>query len=506
MAENRKRPNPLRFPNFKVCKRKATEDKITTLPDDILSTILSQLTFKEAVATSILSRRWRYLWTFHPNLPIRCEDVVLKEDRDDISFRRKSKIHGVHKDKFIQTVNQVLRGRKGRELQEFGIHYPLLESSACHIDLWVAFAIAINVSKLELNFSPYPYLVPTYSNENYSIPLEFFDKAKGMEPYLVQLEHALSIPTSSLNVQNRFKSLRELILKCVDLTDEHFEAILSNCTSLEGLHLHESSRLVNVKHSVPHMKLKCLEIFHCRKLEKVEVFAPNLVSFKYRGSKIHIFVKDAKQLFNLCMCSYTGELEYPWDNSLGLPYIQSRDFIFGQFAAHLSRLEYLMMDVCSFEGKQQFNKLPLFSNLKHLSLTSLNSSHGPCGGMLRCYHTVAFFVEASPFLYRLELHFHIAPSKNPKLRRIAISPHRYLKEVLVSGFFGNELAKDIILSIFNFVIELENIELTTVSLYNLSIRAFRNCGVDIEVVRRCMGQLHQRLPANAQLHFLDDHF
>ncbi|GMI77278.1 hypothetical protein like AT5G02700 [Hibiscus trionum] len=287
--------------NNQGCKRMASEDKITTLPDDILLTILSLLTFKEAVATSILSRRWQYLWTSRPNLHIRYEDVVLKDDRDDVYFRQSGKVHGDYKDKCIQMVNQVLRGRKGRELQEFGIHYPLLKSSASHIDLWVAFAIAIGVSKLELNFSPYPCLIPLSLNKNYLIPLDLFNKAKEMDPYLVQLEHAFFIPTSSLNVQNCFKSLRELILKFVDLTDEHFEAILSNCTSLECLHLHESNRLVNVKHTVPHMKLKCLEIFHCRNLQKVEVFAPNLVSFKYRGSKIHIFVKDAKQLFNLCI-------------------------------------------------------------------------------------------------------------------------------------------------------------------------------------------------------------
>ncbi|KAK8516791.1 hypothetical protein V6N13_080888 [Hibiscus sabdariffa] len=480
----------------------ASEDKITTLPDDVLFTILSLLTFKKAVATSILSRRWRYLWTSLPSLHFRYEYVVQRDDKDNV-LQHYRRVNGVYKDRCIQMVNQLLRGRKGQELQEFGIHYPLLESSACHIDLWVAFAIAIGVSKLELNFSPYPHLLPISLNKNYSIPLDLFDKAKGMEPYLVQLEHAFSIPTSSLNVQNRFKSLRELILKFVDLTDEHFEAILSNCTSLEFLHLHSSSRLVNLKHTVPHMKLKCLEIFHCRNLEKVEVFAPNLVSFKYQGSKIQIFVKDAKQLLNLCMCSYIGELEYPLENSLGLPHMQSKDFVFGQFAAHLSRLEYLMMDVSSFEGKQQFNKLPLFSNLKHLSLTCSNSSRGPCG-MLRCYHTVACFVEASPFLHRLELHFHLGPTKNPELRRIAISPHRYLKEVLVSGFFGNKLAKDIILSIFNFAIELEKIEITTVFLYDLSKRPFKNSVAVNEVVRRCMGQLHQRLPENAQLHFLDD--
>ncbi|KAK8689196.1 hypothetical protein V6N13_087919 [Hibiscus sabdariffa] len=349
-------------------------------------------------------------------------------------------------------VNQVLKGHKGRELREFGIHYPLLERSACHIDPWVAFAIAIGVSKLELNFSPYPF--PDYIglDKNYSIPLDLLDKTKGMDSFLVQLDHVFSIPTSSLNVQNRFKSLRELVLKFVDLTNQHFEAILSNCTSLECLHLLHCRRLVNVKHIVPHMKLNCLEICHCSNLRNVEIFAPNLVSFKYQGPSIYIFVKDAKQLVNLCMCSYRErENGYPYVYSFRLPYMQKKDFLVGQFADYLSQLEYLMMDVGSFE-------------------------------------------------------FSLAPTNNPELSRITISPHGCLKEVLVSGFSGNKLARDIVLSIFDFAIELEKIEITTVYLGDLSRRSYKNRSADIEVVRRCIRQLHQRLPANAQLHFLDDHF
>ncbi|VVA15611.1 PREDICTED: F-box/LRR-repeat [Prunus dulcis] len=37
-------------------------DRISALPDEILVSILSLLPLKEAAATSILSRRWQYVW------------------------------------------------------------------------------------------------------------------------------------------------------------------------------------------------------------------------------------------------------------------------------------------------------------------------------------------------------------------------------------------------------------------------------------------------------------
>ena len=52
------------------------QDGLTATPDEILEFILSLLTLKEMQRTSVLSRRWRDLWTFvthnlvfdHPNL------------------------------------------------------------------------------------------------------------------------------------------------------------------------------------------------------------------------------------------------------------------------------------------------------------------------------------------------------------------------------------------------------------------------------------------------------
>ncbi|KAJ9152341.1 hypothetical protein P3X46_025915 [Hevea brasiliensis] len=293
-------------------------------------------------------------------------------------------------------VNQVLKLYKGSNLHEFSIHYPLLENSSCHIDLWVAFAIATGVSRLELNFSFDAF----WKNE--IIPRRYGDESKGKTYYLLQLDRISSVLVSPLIAKNRLKSFKEIILNCVHTTDSSFETILSACSSLERL---------------------------------------------YNGPKINISLQGAQQLVN--------------------------------FAIYLSQLEHLMMDVSSFEGTRLINEVPHFCKLKQLSLRYFGVHPTSL-----CYNTATSFLKASPLLHRLELHvsfvceLQLLPKLYPTERRargktIPMSPHKNLKEFLLSGFEDDEANMEFMMFIFDRAI--------------------------------CHGTgLCQRLPPKAQLKFLDN--
>ena len=73
--------------------RNKKRDRISNLPDLLVSHILSFLTIKEAVATSILSSSWKTLWTLVPNL--RLDEDEFEWILSDEKQNRKKKKSGM---------------------------------------------------------------------------------------------------------------------------------------------------------------------------------------------------------------------------------------------------------------------------------------------------------------------------------------------------------------------------------------------------------------------------
>uniref|UniRef100_A0A2N9F7U0 F-box domain-containing protein n=1 Tax=Fagus sylvatica TaxID=28930 RepID=A0A2N9F7U0_FAGSY len=128
-------------------------DRISNLPDSILSHILSFLRTKEAVATSILSSRWKPLWTHVPNLNL---------DEDEFKRMRISSDEQSHnadiiryRFKFEHIVSRVCALRNANPLRKFRLRWGF-GCDPIHVDTCVRAAIAQGLEELDLDLNLCP--------------------------------------------------------------------------------------------------------------------------------------------------------------------------------------------------------------------------------------------------------------------------------------------------------------------------------------------------------------
>ncbi|KAL7129566.1 hypothetical protein ABFS83_13G075900 [Erythranthe nasuta] len=117
-------------------RRNFSIDRLSDLPDSILCHILSFLLTRNSVATSILSRRWRYLWSFVPNL--------------DFDFEVES-----------TTIDRVLLLHKLQKIDTFRITEGGYDYSVRQIEAWIRFAVERNVKNLDLHFDYEGWVPPS---------------------------------------------------------------------------------------------------------------------------------------------------------------------------------------------------------------------------------------------------------------------------------------------------------------------------------------------------------
>ncbi|KAK6134333.1 hypothetical protein DH2020_031956 [Rehmannia glutinosa] len=101
----------------------ASVDRLSGLPDAVICQILSFLPTKLSVATSILAKRWRFLWTHVPNLYF---------DREN---------HNI--------INRVIMLHKVQSLTIFRLRY-IDNCEDYEFETWITIAIARNVQNLDI--------------------------------------------------------------------------------------------------------------------------------------------------------------------------------------------------------------------------------------------------------------------------------------------------------------------------------------------------------------------
>nr|XP_048323963.1 putative F-box protein At1g49610 isoform X1 [Ziziphus jujuba var. spinosa] len=335
------------------------DDRISELPDDILARIVSGLPLKEAVATSVLAKRWRYIWTFTKNLDFDAEETLNRIIESPGQLLR------VERPKYIDRVNSVIAQRNSknnmvRGIDRFRIGFDLCREFSSSIDNWIEFAMKNRVKTLELEFFEYGGL------------------RMNCDCYILRKKHFDPVALKSLKVLN---------LTSVEIHGRVVEWLLSKCPLLERLKVAGSDKLINLRISgVPN--LKHFEIRRCINIKKVEICAAqNLVSLYSLSTYPYEFIlRNVPKLVDLHIDTDFGSDS---DEDLGLT--------FTLLSSCLSQLQILHLDLL-LQPHVWNLEYPRLTNLKHLKLT-LSATEN----LNLLLSRIIPFLKVSPCLQRLEL-------------------------------------------------------------------------------------------------------
>ncbi|XP_076959798.1 F-box/FBD/LRR-repeat protein At1g13570-like [Bidens hawaiensis] len=108
-------------------KRFVTDkDIISNLSPDLIDPILELLPIKDAVRTSVLSKKWRYVWTTMTSLSF-----------DEEFSKKLTKRRALHHNGFIRTINKIMINHKGPILN-FHLYIPdIVLDSFQEVDQWM---------------------------------------------------------------------------------------------------------------------------------------------------------------------------------------------------------------------------------------------------------------------------------------------------------------------------------------------------------------------------------
>ncbi|GFQ04216.1 F-box/FBD/LRR-repeat protein at1g13570 [Phtheirospermum japonicum] len=184
-------------------------DRLTNLPCHIIDKILSHLSLRDAVRTSVLSNMWRYKWVTLPHLVFDNQSALIST-QDQILV----------KNKLVNIVDHVLLLHAG-PIDKFKLSHRDLQGVS-DIDRWILFLSRGSVKE---------FILEIWKGHRYKLHSSIYSCQK-----LIHLElfNCLLKPPISFN---GFRSLKSLDLQHITMDQLAFERMVSSCPLLERLTL-----------------------------------------------------------------------------------------------------------------------------------------------------------------------------------------------------------------------------------------------------------------------------
>ncbi|KAK7324451.1 hypothetical protein VNO77_28010 [Canavalia gladiata] len=247
--------------------RKRPPDLLSNLPDEILCTILRLLPIDEAVRSSVLSKRWRFLW----------------KQTSHLDFDVKHMIHpftGLINASPNSHLYYILNLNKEEGVNRYGILFFLIlrqhlaDVTSCRflhlpsmkLDTWIKLLVEKKKGLKDL----------TLECEDIGMVMNRpFPSTNRFRSILSSLR-SLELTYYFLKTSYAFKScrnLKTLKLEKMNLNDKTINGILANCVSLENFRLIRSDGFSKIY--IKNSNLKLLELKYLR-MNDIEVYAENL--------------------------------------------------------------------------------------------------------------------------------------------------------------------------------------------------------------------------------------
>ena len=131
-------------------------DRISKLPDHLQQHILSYLSINEVVQSSVLTKRWKNVWTVVPVLGFNTILFGSTDHKKNLDIQRKLQDFHIFVEKSLKS-----RHKQRLTLREFILTHGLDKRSLnSRVDCWINYVVKSDVKKLSLHFAAGYYDLP----------------------------------------------------------------------------------------------------------------------------------------------------------------------------------------------------------------------------------------------------------------------------------------------------------------------------------------------------------
>ncbi|XP_037422732.1 F-box/FBD/LRR-repeat protein At1g13570-like [Triticum dicoccoides] len=379
-------------------------DLFGDLPEDVLCTIFSKLPLEEAVRTSAVSRKWRYLWMLCSKLSFDGNTVCGKNNYEK----------RVYTLMFTRIVNRVLEQYRGKLVEELAIKIEFNWMLVEHLDNWVRFVVSSQTKALVFDLAP-EQRQPPGRDDRYKFPFELLDDDSICRLQKLHLSFVDFQPPIHFS---GFPNLRKLDLNLVNVSGKDIQHMLSNCCNLEWLSIVRCHLNGELKVNGPLPHLLYLKIASCN-ITNIEFLAENLATFEYRGEAVPIDLSNSLELKCANIWYYRDTLEHTITVLANV--LINVQHLTLDTACEPPKIPCLMHYRCKFSQMTYLQlRLVYIEEFNILSLVS--------------------FVRSAPFIRKLELHFrfpsyvHSIQESDEPIRKLPERLFNNLKSLYVTGF------------------------------------------------------------------------